>query len=65
MIVDKIEKNGMIGKIYRTNMGYNYKIFKDKEVIMMSYVYLLDEDVTRSKLIDDLENIDLNKVDKL
>ena len=65
MIVGKIEKNGMVGKIYRTSMGYNYKIFKDKEVIMMSYVYLLDEDVTRSKLIDDLENIDLNKVDKL
>lgn len=65
MIVEKIERNGMLGKIYRTKDGYNYKIFKDKDVIMMSYVYLLDIDVCRSKLIDDLDNIDLDKVDKL
>ncbi len=65
MIVLKVEKNGLIGKLYHTQMGYNYKIFKGKKVVAIGYVYLFDKHLCLERMYNDLDNIDFNKTEKL
>ena len=65
MIIQKYEKNGLIGKLYHNKMGYYYKIFYGKKVVAMAYVHVYDKNLCISRLLADLDNIDMERVSKL
>lgn len=66
MIIEKVEKNGLVGKLFSTKIGYHYRIYYNKTMVGSSYVYLLDKNLCRKRMMGDLESLDINNIkDKL
>ena len=63
MIIEKFEKNGLKCKLFSTAIGYHYKIYYGRKVVAQSYVYLASYNLCRQRMLDDLDNVDVSKLE--
>lgn len=64
MLVEKVERNGLVSKMFSTKLGFHYKIYYKKLMIGCSYVYLSDEKMCRERMLDDLDNFDKSRLER-
>lgn len=65
-LVKKIEKDGMVGKIYKVKEGYYYfKIYKNNHQIAQMFYYAFTLDKAESELMHAFDLIDEYRMEKL
>lgn len=55
MLVLKTERGELIGKMFKTQLGYYYKIYKNKQVVAISYVFLKSKKLCLERMHDDID----------
>ena len=64
-VVLKTENDGMVGKIYKINQGYYFKITKNNKEVARMYYYSKDKDEAVDQMWQTFFILDKEKVEKL
>lgn len=64
-LVKKIEKDGMVGKIFKVSEGYYFKIYKNNHQIAQMFYYAYTLDKAEEELMHAFDVIDEYRMEKL
>ncbi|MBO7715531.1 MAG: hypothetical protein J6S85_18355 [Methanobrevibacter sp.] len=64
MLVEKVERNGLTGKMFSTKIGFYYKNYYKRKMVSCSYTYLSDINLCRDRMLDELDNFDKSKLER-
>ena len=63
MIVNKFEQDGLLGKIFKTEIGYYFRIYYNKKEVAQMYYYSHTYQDAENNMFETMKTIDVSKLE--